>query len=114
MNRTRTPAGFHDAVAWLQVRPNIRPSSTWDRNQGAGDFVVEGIKVEAVTQGRPDPPRKGCIAMEVTIRVADAALLPLQPKVVVTVPADRTIAGEPIEVTVGEIDDEDSEPGALP
>jgi hypothetical protein len=102
-----TPKGFHDADVWLQVEGKVRPVSTWDINNGAqpGSYKVEGIKVVQMTQSRPNPPRKGCIATKITLRIPDGAFLPFAPEAVITVPQDMTITA-PIEVTVEDPNEE--------
>jgi hypothetical protein len=88
-----TPTGYHDATFYAQVEP------TWsygrDRN---GDHTVNGAKVVGLTQKTPDNPRRGVIVTKLTIRIPDAAFMPLRPEAIVVIPAEMT-APWPVEVT---------------
>lgn len=94
---TATPKGYHDAEAWLQVSGKVRDK--WDTPSGTYKQGVDSIKVEAMTQSRPNPPRKGCIAVKVTLRIPDGAFLPFSPEAVITVPENMVVRG-PIEADV--------------
>jgi hypothetical protein len=98
-----TPKGYHDAEVWLQVQGSTRIPYSYEKRDGAGDVVVDKIKVKALTQSRPNPPAKGCIAVKVTLRIPDGAFLPFSPEAVITVPENMVVRG-PIEADVaGEI-----------
>ena len=83
----------HDATFYLQVEPEFISHGQ--------DEVVRGIHAVALTQKRPRSPKRGTVLMKLTVRVPDAAFLPLRPEVVIVVPQAMTEA-LPIEVTVGD------------
>jgi hypothetical protein len=94
-----TPKGYHDAEVWLQVQGKTRLPWYQEKRDGAGEVVVDSIKVAAMTQSRPSPPRRGCIAVKVTLRIPDGAFLPFSPEAVITVPENMVVRG-PIEADV--------------
>lgn len=81
----------HDATFYAQVEPE------WHGSYGGNDPALRGIKVVTVTQQRPRHPRGGTVTVKLTIRVPDAAFLPLRPEAVVVVPESMTEVN-PIEV----------------
>lgn len=96
---TTTPEGYHDAKAWLQVQAKLRaPQYGEPGYRQPGRRVVDSAKVVTVTQSMPNPPRRGCVAMQVTVRIPDGAFLPLIPQAVVVIPADMVVSGEAVEV----------------
>lgn len=92
-----SPKGYHDAEAWLQVSGKVHDK--WDSPSGTYKPAVDDIKVEAMTKSRPNPPRKGCIAVKVTLRIPDGVFLPFSPEAVITVPENMVVRG-PIEADV--------------
>lgn len=93
------PDGFHDTTVWLQVEGRVKRKPSW-HDTGGQVYEVASTKVIAMTQSRPEPPRRGCVAVQVTLRIPDGAFLPLLPQAVITVPADMVVTGDPIEVDV--------------
>lgn len=85
-----------DATFYVQIEPEW---SHWV--DSSGDRQVRGIKAVGITQKRPDRPRSGVIVAKLTVRVPDAAFLPLRPEAIVVVPADM-VATSPIEVEAGD------------
>lgn len=83
-----------DATFFAQVEP------TFGRAWRGGEYVdtVKDAKVVAITQKRPERPRRGTITVKLTIRVPEAAFLPLRPEAVVVIPEDMTVT-TPVEVT---------------
>jgi len=81
-----------DATFYAQVEPE------WSRYRTVGgEKALEGAKVVTITQRKPSRPRGGTVLVKLTIRVPEAAFLPLRPEAIVVVPEDMTIAS-PIEV----------------
>lgn len=81
----------HDATFYAQVEP------TWSRWTRDGEKYVDSVKVVTITQKKPERPRGGTVLVKLTIRVPDAAFLPLRPEAIVVIPEDLTIT-TPIEV----------------
>ena len=87
----------HDATFYVQIEPEW---TRWtDRN---GDRQVSDLKAVAITQKKPAKPRSGVVVAKLTVRVPDAAFLPLRPEAIVVVPEDMVAASEPIEVEAGD------------
>lgn len=91
--------GQVDATFYAQVEPEF------GRTYRSGETVdiVKSAKVVAVTQKRPDRPRRGVVVTKLTIRIPEAAFLPLRPEAIVVIPEDMT-APYPIEVEAGDPD----------
>lgn len=53
------------------------------RKDDDGRPILEGAKVERITQGRPASVRGGGIVTRLTLRLDAGALLPLQPQAVI-------------------------------
>lgn len=81
-----------DATFYAQVEPEW---SSWRNSEG--QRALRGAKVVNVTQRKPERPKGGTVLVKLTIRVPEAAFLPLRPEAIVVVPEDMTIAS-PIEV----------------
>jgi hypothetical protein len=82
-----------DATFYAQIEPEFFRSF--------GEERVRSAKVVAVTQKRPERPRRGVVVVKLTISVPEAAFLPLRPEAVVVIPEDMT-APYPIEVEAGD------------
>lgn len=80
----------HDATFYIQLSPEFY------RSYG-DESRVRSIKAAALTQARPRKQQSGTVLVKLTVRVPDAAFLPLRPEAVVVVPEDMTAIG-PIEV----------------
>jgi hypothetical protein len=85
----------HDATVYLQLQADLYRSTV------SGGETVRSIKAVAVTQKRPERQRPGTVLVKLTVRVPDAAFLPLRPEAVIVVPEDMAAAA-PIEVEAGE------------
>lgn len=84
--------GYHDATFYAQVEPE------WGHYRDSnGDLPVRGAKVARITQKRPDSPIGGTVLVKLTIRIPDAAFLPLRPAAVIVIPEDMTSV-TPLEV----------------
>lgn len=86
-------ANYIDATFYAQVEPEFTRSF--------GEERVKAAKVVGLTQKRPDRPRRGVIVTKLTIRIPEAAFLPLRPEAIVVIPEDLT-APYPIEVEAGD------------
>lgn len=80
----------HDATFYVQIEPDFFGRSD--------NPHVRAIKAVAITQKRPERQRPGTVLTKLTVRVPDAAFLPLRPEAVVVVPEDMTAAALPVEV----------------
>lgn len=76
-----------DATFYAQIQPEFTYS---------GEHV-RSAKVVNFTQKKPDRPKGGTVLVKLTIRVPEAAFLPLRPEAIVVIPEDMSIA-QPIEV----------------
>lgn len=85
-------AKFVDATFYAQVEPEW---SRWANSRGERSLV--GAKVVTITQKRPTRQRGGTVLVKLTIRVPEAAFLPLRPEAIVVVPEDMTVTA-PIDV----------------
>lgn len=84
--------GYQEATFYAQVEPEW---GRWrDKN---GDLNIVGAKVARMTQKRPESPIGGTVLVKLTIRVPNAAFLPLRPAAVVVIPEDMTETN-PVEV----------------
>jgi hypothetical protein len=81
-----------DATFYAQVEPEFSRWADVDGNR-----EVQGAKVVTVTQKRPQRPRGGTVLVKLTIRVPEAAFLPLRPEAIVVIPEDMTVVA-PVEV----------------
>lgn len=93
------PINHHDATFYVQIEPEW--SSYANRE---GERALTGIKATAITQKRPTRPRHGAVLTKLTVRIPDAAFLPLRPEVIVVIPEDMVVTS-PIEVEAGNPDD---------
>lgn len=95
--------GTHDATFYVQLEPDIVANSyaaPW----------VKAIKAVGLTLKRPGRPRGrvGTVTVKLTVRVPDAAFLPLAPEAVIVVPVDMTELN-PVEVEASAPADGDQE-----
>lgn len=85
-----------DATFYAQVEPEF--SRYADRE---GNRSVVAAKVVTITQKRPQRPRGGTVLVKLTLRVPEAAFLPLRPEAIVVIPEDMTVT-TPVEVIAEE------------
>lgn len=83
------PAGFHEATFYVQVAGSFFTIG--------GTARVRSLSAVAMTQKRPTRPRPGTVTVKLTVRVPDAALLPLAPEAVIVIP-ETMVLPNPIEV----------------
>jgi hypothetical protein len=88
-------ASSHDATFYVQLAPDFYYPPY------GGDPSVREIRATALTQKRPRKPQSGTVMVKLTVRVPDAAFLPLRPEAIVVVPEDMTVA-TPLEVIAEE------------
>lgn len=72
--------------------------SRWMKDEG-GRPILEGAKVERVTQSRPQTVKGDAVVTRLTLSFEVAAFLPLQPQAVIHIAADQA------EVIVAEASD---------
>jgi hypothetical protein len=72
---------FVDATFFAVVVPVWAPA--WRGKDANGRPILEGAKVEKITQTRPSVVRGGGVVTRLTLRLDSAALLPLQPQAVI-------------------------------
>lgn len=86
-----------DATFYAQVEPE------WSHyaSRLTGEKTVQGAKVVTITQGKPQKQRSGTVLVKLTIRVPEAAFLPLRPEAIVVIPEDMA-AVAPLEVEAGD------------
>lgn len=82
----------HDATFYVQIEPEW---SRWTNSDG--ERTLRGIKAVALTQKKPDRPRSSVVVTKLTVRVPDAAFLPLRPEAIVVVPEDMVVTS-PVHV----------------
>lgn len=80
------------ATTHLQVAPEIAHWLSEDHPS-----YIQGAKVVAATQNRPQKPKPGTVEVKITIEIPRSAFLPLRPEAVVVVPESMTIP-HPIQV----------------
>jgi hypothetical protein len=68
--------------------------------------TVDGARIVAITQKRPDKPKPGCIVVELTIRIPEAAFLPMQPTAVIDIPDTFTAISALIETEAADVNEE--------
>lgn len=85
---------YRDAQFYVQIEP------VWSHyvNSSTGERSLQGIKAVAITQKKPDRPRPGTVTANLTVRVPEAAFLPLRPQAIIVIPEDMVAANLPIEV----------------
>lgn len=81
--------------------------SRYDQKQRQSMPTVDGLRVVAFTQKRPDKPRAGCIVVELTIQMPEAAFLPMQPTAIIDIPDTFTAISALIEVEAEDQNEED-------
>lgn len=84
----RTPPGYREAVAYLQISKRSPGPSQWVASR---DAVVERF-----TTKKPAKPIPGCVVVKVRVQVPAAAFEPLEPEAVVQVPV--SLVQEPVHV----------------
>lgn len=84
-----------DATFYAQVEPTF--GRTWSSATSEWVDTVKDAKVVGLTQKRPERPRRGTVTVKLTIRVPEAAFLPLRPEAIVVIPEDMTVT-TPLEV----------------
>jgi hypothetical protein len=87
-----------DATFFAQVEPEWGP--TWQAKPGQ-ERPLWGAKVIGITQKKPSRPKGGTVLVKLTIRLPEAAFMPLRPEAIVVIPADMTEVN-PIEVIAEE------------
>lgn len=75
-----------DATFYAQVEPSW---SSWQTGPD-GAKLLEAAKVVAITQKRPERPRRGVVICKLTLRLPASAFLPLTPEAIVVVPEGAT------------------------
>ncbi len=55
-------------------------------------------RIARVTQSKPSKPKSGTVLVKLTLRIPEAAFLPLRPEAVVVIPEDMAAASAPIQV----------------
>lgn len=89
-------SGHVDADFYAQVEPE------WGNYRNSeGLRSLRGAKVVTITQKRPQKQRGGTVLVKLTIRVPNAAFMPLRPEAIVVIPEDMTVT-EPVEVIAGD------------
>jgi len=90
---------FVETTFYAQVRPEW---ATWkfDVDEG-GHPILEGCKVQQITQKRPRRPAPGVVLVKLTLRIPASGFLPLRPEAIVVVPEGMT---EAITVLACDID----------
>ena len=83
----------HDATFYVQVEPTF-----W---RWASDPQVASISAVRMTQKRPRVQRPGTAMVKLTVRIPDAAFLPLRPEAVIEIPMDL-VTIEPLHVEAGD------------
>jgi hypothetical protein len=86
-----------DATFYAQVEGKV--TQRWSGSEWIE--LVESAKVVAITQNRPGRPKGGTVLVKLTVRIPEAAFLPLRPEAIVVIPEDMT-APYPIEVEAGD------------
>lgn len=81
-----------DVTFYAQVEPEW---SNWVSHDG--ERSLRGAKVVTITQKKPAKPRGGTVLVKLTVRVPQAAFLPLRPEAIVVIPDEMT-ATQPVEV----------------
>lgn len=90
---------YVDATFYAVITPQW---SKWYED-GQGRAILEGAKVDRITQTRPTTVRGGGVSTRLTLRVDAAALLPLEPQAIIRISAGEV---EVIEVTAHAPEDE--------
>jgi hypothetical protein len=74
-----------DATVFAQVEAT-RHTTRWSSQLQKNVPTVDGARIAAITQKRPEKPKSGCIVVELTIRIPEAAFLPMQPTAIIDIP----------------------------
>lgn len=82
----------HDATFYLQLEPSF---------YGGQQQIVREIRAVGLTQKRPTRQRAGSVVVKLTVRVPDAAFLPLRPQAIVVIPESMATT-EPLEVVASD------------
>lgn len=85
-------SGSHEATFYVQIEPEW---SRWVNSNG--DRWIRALKAAGMTQRWPNRPRPGTVTVKVSVRIPDAAFLPLRPEAVIVLNEDM-VEVNPIEV----------------
>ncbi len=85
----------HDTTVYLQVEPKFHQ---W---YASDDPTVSSVSVVRFTQKRPAKQKPGTVMVKLTLRIPDAAFMPLRPEAVVEVGSDL-VSIEPVVVEAGD------------
>ena len=86
-------AGSKDATFYVQIEPVFSRFESRD-----GERALHSIKAVGITAKRPAKPRSGVVVAKLTVRIPDAAFMPLRPEAIVVVPEDL-VTVSPITVS---------------
>jgi hypothetical protein len=78
-----------DATFYAQVEPRWRPYG----RDATGHPILDTAKVVALTQSKPERPRRGTVQVKLTLRLPAGAFLPLAPEAIIVIPADLVERG---------------------
>ena len=93
-----------DAKVFAQVEAT-RVSNRWSSQLHKYVPEVDGARIVAITQKRPEKPKSGCIVVELTIRLPEAAFLPMQPTAIIDIPDTFTSIAALVE-TEADVDEQ--------
>lgn len=85
-----------DATFYAQIEPSF-----YRRYRQTDAPRLHSIQATRITQKRPAKPMPGCVVVKLTVRIPDAAFLPLAPEAVIEIPLAHT---EPILVESQAVD----------
>ena len=85
-------AKMKDVTFYVQVEPVWANYTSHD-----GERPLAGLRVANTTARRPSKQKGGTALVKLTIRLPEAAFLPLRPEAVIVVPEDMVVTA-PIEV----------------
>lgn len=87
-----------DATFYVQVEPK------WGYSYAGMEPPLVGAKAVRMSQKKPGRPAPGTVMVKMTLRIPDAAFLPLRPEAVVVVPEDMVVTN-PLEVSAEDPDE---------
>ena len=82
-----------EAKFFVQLTPEITASG-----------YVRKLTADRVTQRRPSQPLPGSVTIELTVKIPDAAFLPLKPAAVIDIGAEHVLVNPVVEVVSEPID----------
>lgn len=102
------PKGYRavKTTVFAQVEAT-RFTTRFDSKQHKTVPTVDSIRVAAINQKRPDKPKAGCIVVELTIQMPEAAFLPMQPTAIIDIPDTFTAIAALVEVETADQNEED-------